>query len=321
MKKPLAPSNPWDDLIDLTNAQILYWGDAKKHVNKKLDDFKGNAVFRKIYDYLLAGGREAATPILHFSKPESGIVKFNGLCALRKLEISWFDDHGFPIQNYRADLTILDCGEVSIKWIHNRIRSEEPTELDNHPDCPAAWKSYKKGKIKPIDIWQKKIRSKDVQLPEKDSKEDIVLSQLVSLSPGQFEKVIVALFEQLDELVHHIHKTKPIGDGGFDFFGRFKMPRPLGYEIDFRGEVKRYSRNTAVDPKAVSRLVARLTRGEYGIFVTTSFFTENAQREVLDDRYPVHLISGVDLVNILKERQILKNGKISPDWLQEVIGE
>ncbi len=310
--------NPWDDIVDLSNAEILYWGDAKADPRKKIDDFKGNAVLRKIYDFILTGPRELVPPILHFSKPKKGIVKFNGLCVLDRLDISWFDDHGKPTRNYHAKLTVLDCEEVWVEWLHHRVVSESVITLDHHKRCPESWLKYKKGNKKPIDIWMKEVRSESQQMPQKNSDEDKILHQLIKLEPYDFEKAIVSLFQQMTEITHHVSHTRATGDGGFDFYGTFKLPRPLGYEIHFRGEVKRYSRSTAVDPKAVSRLVARLSRQEYGIFVTTSYFTIQAQKEVLSDGYPVHLISGADLVFILKHLRLISKGKIRADWLEAV---
>ena len=96
------------------------------------------------------------------------------------------------------------------------------------------------------------------------------------------------------------------------------MPQPLAYEIDFRGEVKRYARSTAVGPKDVSRLVARLGRGQYGLFVTTSYFTRQAQEEVFEDRYPARLFSGSDVVRIMRELRIAHGRNISGTWLSAV---
>ena len=59
-------------------------------------------------------------------------------------------------------------------------------------------------------------------------------------------------------------------------------------------------------------------RREYGIFVTTSYFTKQAQKEVLSDGYPVHLIAGADLVNILKHLRLLSDGVLRADWLESV---
>lgn len=51
-------------------------------------------------------------------------------------------------------------------------------------------------------------------------------------------------------------------------------------------------------PKFVARLVARLQRGEHGLFVTTSYYTKACQEEVFGDQYPVELISGGQLVGM-----------------------
>jgi len=55
---------------------------------------------------------------------------------------------------------------------------------------------------------------------------------------------------------------------------------------------------------------------EYGIFVTTSYFTTQAQREVLSDGYPVHLISGVDLIYMLKSLKKYLKGKSGKSGLR-----
>ena len=318
-EKTAGKLNPWDDVIDISKSEILYWGDAKSHDSKVLDDFKGNTVLRKIYDYILEGHTELVPPILHFSKPSKGFVRFSGLCVLNKLEISWFDDHGSPVRNYHAQLIILDCEKVSIEWLHSRVRCTLPAKLDCHQDCPKAWTDYKKGRKRPINIWTKQIRVESEQLPPPASKDSKVLEQLRILKPYDFEKVIVALFHELTDITHHVTGTSSTGDGGFDFYGTFILPRPIRYEIRFRGEVKRYSRTTPVDPKSVSRLVARLSRQKYGIFVTTSYFTKQAQKEVLSDGYPVHLISGIDLVYILKHQRLLTQGLIKKEWLDIVL--
>ncbi len=318
-EKTSGQLNPWDDIIDLSYAEIFYWGDAKSHDNKSIDDFSGNSFLRRIYDYILEGNTDLIPPILHFSKPSKGIVKFNGLCVLNKLDISWFDDHGSPVRNYHANLTILDCEEVHVDWLHSRVSKNDPKNIDSHEKCPDAWIDYKKGRKRPIDIWINRIRSEADQLPSPKSIDSKVLEQLLTLKPYEFERVIVSLFQELSDITHHISGTKATGDGGFDFFGTFRLPRPIGYEIRFRGEVKRYARSTAVDPKSVSRLVARLSRQEYGIFLTTSYFTKQAQREVLSDGYPVHLISGVDLIFMFKHLRLLSQGKIKQEWLEAVL--
>jgi restriction endonuclease Mrr len=43
--------------------------------------------------------------------------------------------------------------------------------------------------------------------------------------------------------------------------------------------------------------VARLRRGWIGVFVTTGSFSKQAQVEVVDDQYPLILISGKELAS------------------------
>jgi restriction endonuclease Mrr len=166
-------------------------------------------------------------------------------------------------------------------------------------------------------VWAPRVRSRDAQLPPESSGDARILDQLATMDPIQFESAVVSLFQEL-EVVHRVTQTRPSGDGGFDFFGAFTLPPPLEYEIDFRGEVKKYQRRTGVGAKDVSRLVARLGRGQYGLFVTTSYFSPQAQMEVLEDRYPTALFAGVDVVRLLKELGAARAGSLSERWLSAV---
>ncbi len=308
-----GPKNPWEDVVDYSAGEIIYWGDAKADENRRHNEFLGNRTLEKIFHAYLDGKRHILPPILHFSKPKKGYVKFSGLCALDRLELSWFDDHGKPVRNYRAHLTILDEDVVPLSWIHHRVRATSIDEANKN--SPAVWSMYTKGNVKKIDLWKGQVRSVEDQLPGEGTDEAEVLQSLAQLHPTRFEAAIVSMFRSMTSLVHTVNRTTPTSDGGFDFFGEFVMPRPLSYRISFRGEVKRYARRTAVGPGDVSRLVARLGRGEYGLFVTTSYFTKAAQLEVLADAYPVKLIAGIDLVNFLKELRLMSGKELRPSWL------
>jgi hypothetical protein len=255
-------------------------------------------------------------PILHFSKKRTGVLEFNGLCVLDRLELTWFEDHGHPVRNYRAHLTILDEEFVEVAWLHSRMRASAASDLTGRG--PATWRRYQDGVVDRLRVWAPRVRSTRLQLPETGSSDAKLLGHLVQLTPTEFEAAVVALFREIAEVRHDITRTKPTGDGGFDFFGSFTLPPPIQYEIPFLGEAKRYARSTAVGPKDVSRLVARLGRGQYGIFVTTSFFTKQAQEEVFEDRYPTELVAGADLVRIMREMRIAQGSEIRPSWLRSV---
>ena len=67
--------------------------------------------------------------------------------------------------------------------------------------------------------------------------------------------------------------------------------------------------------------MARLKRGWIGAYVTTSFFSEPLQREIMEDQYPLLMINGLELareVLILLERSGLAN---LADYLRQLDAE
>jgi hypothetical protein len=306
--------NPWDDIVDYNSSTIYYWGDAKFDKEKHYQDFVGNQRLIQTWNLILENKLDLVPPILHFSKPKSGFVKFTGLCVLTDLKHSWFDHEGEPVKNLKAELRILDQEEVDVAWLHRRAKCEDLSILNK--DCPDVWRQYIKGKTIKLDLHKKHIKKKTQQLPASGSDDESVLKQLSSLPAHIFEVAVVELFRQLPHVNHNITRTRFVKDDGFDFYGEFSIPFPLAYSIEFLGEVKRHK--SSIGPEYVSRLVARLGRGQYGIFVTTSYYTEQAQREVLEDEYPVRLYSGIDLVNFLRELRLIRNNRIKEDWLNSL---
>jgi restriction endonuclease Mrr len=233
------------------------------------------------------------------------------------MDLTWFEDGGRPIRNYRYSLSILDEEMVSVDWLRTRVFAETPAERDG--GAPTAWRQYIAGRTLRRQVWKAQVRSTQQQMPLVDSDDANILAQLQSLSPLNFEKVIVGLFREMRTLEHTITQTRYVNDKGFDFFGVFTMPLPVSYEIPFRGEAKRYGPKNGVGVGEVSRLVARLKRGEYGIFVTTSYYTQQAQEEVLEDAYPIRLFSGIDLVAFLRELKLVGRRHIKAEWLSALI--
>jgi hypothetical protein len=88
--------------------------------------------------------------------------------------------------------------------------------------------------------------------------------------------------------------TKRAGDGGIDFVSRLDIGVGSGsLKLVVLGQAK------CVSPSApptsgldLARTVSRLDRGWVGAFVTTGFFSEQAQREVLTDRFPLLMLNG-----------------------------
>lgn len=305
-----AMHNPWDDLVNHHLGTIRYWGDAKHHPTMRIDDFSGNKNLRKAIDE----PRRSQRPfILHFTKKRKGWVTFNGLCVLDSLDLGWFQDKQRPVQNYRATLTILNCEYVNAQWLADwRVKESLTERLDLAPE---AWNEYIRiGKITPMRAWDTKILSKNRQLPLTNSLEEQAIDRLMKVPAFEFEKLVTELIEGVGgELVRDLEKTRDRKDGGFDFVGTFVLPEPFGYEIRFKGEVKRHK--NSISPDQVSRLVARLGRGEYGVYVTTSFFTRQAQSEIYEMNYPVSLVYANKLIEMIKHTTHWTGNGIDEAWL------
>jgi HJR/Mrr/RecB family endonuclease len=307
----VATYNPWDDVIDPLQGRIWYWGDAKGHPTKTRDDWDGNRYLQHIW---LAVNEERWTdvpPILHFSKLQKGYVKFNGVAVLTELKDSWMEERGMRVRNYRAGLDVLPIQRVPLSWLESRVAGLEH-------DIPSEWRRYATtGDHGRLVVYAKRIRTKEEQLPDATSAASAVLAELAQLDPFHFERLVVKAF-QSTEISHAIEGTRKTRDGGFDFFGSFRLPPPLSYTIPLKGEVKRYELDgSGVGPKDVARLVARLQRGEHGVFVTTSYFTKQAQEEVHADGYPVELIAGGRFTGLLQQIGATRKGQLRPEWLDE----
>jgi hypothetical protein len=319
-KKNTTTRIPWEDIIDLNEGLITYWGDAKweksKSIQKKYDLWAGNKLLKQLHELVLSGEFIRIPPILHFTRISENSKKycqFNGLCALNDLQLCWMESCGKRVLNYKATLSILNANEVDMDWLHDR-RSLGLNDSSKADNIPTVWNKYAKTGIKErLDVHQSLVKSRENQLPKAGTSDAKILHELFSLTPRKFEFAIVSILEQLPNIHQQIETTRQTADGGFDFLGHFKLPEPMPYIINIKGEVKRYSRVNGVPPKDVSRLVARLRRNEFGIFATTSYFTSQAQREVINDEYPVHLIAGIDLVDIIKTLGLLKNNSFK-EW-------
>lgn len=309
--------NPWDDVVDEISGNIHYWGDAKFSSRKRAyNQFTGNSRLEAANNFRLAGRLPEMPPFLHFSRKRTGWLTFNGLCALSDLRHEWFEDKGKPVKNLRALLSILDVEEVPVDWLNSRVVSDDPSKVDRL-HAPKSWLKARSGRIERRHVWASRIRREVDQIPVPGSEDAAILEEVMSLSPSEFEAFTVALVGKLPEIMpgleHKVTRTRLTGDHGVDFFGMFRLPYPISYEIDFVGEAKRY--RGAITADQVSRLVARLGRGQYGLYFTTSFFREQAQREIQADRYPVRLFSGQDIVNILRAGGCISGGSIRQDWL------
>ena len=90
--------------------------------------------------------------------------------------------------------------------------------------------------------------------------------------------------------------TRGTGDGGVDFVGRLDIGSGFSkVKIIVLGQAKCENPDRPTNGVHISRTVSRLKRGWIGAYVTTSFFSEPMQREIIEDQYPLLTINGAEL--------------------------
>ena len=120
----------------------------------------------------------------------------------------------------------------------------------------------------------------------------------------------------MDSNVIECDLTRPWVDGGRDACGKYRVGNKNNFiSVDFAMEVKRHSMNTLVGVKDTSRLIARLRYRQFGIVITTSYVGKQAYQEIKEDRHPVVIICGKDIVGILKNNGYGTKSQVKK-WLE-----
>ncbi|MCY4218418.1 MAG: HTH domain-containing protein [Gammaproteobacteria bacterium] len=126
-----------------------------------------------------------------------------------------------------------------------------------------------------------------------------LLSQLMDLSPAQFEELVGQLLAEMG--FESIEVTKYGGDGGIDVRGTLLISNVV--RIKMAVQVKRWKNN--IPSPAVQQVRGSLGVHEQGLIITTSDFSTGAKNEAIkSDKTPVSLMSGEELVTLLMEYNI-----------------
>ncbi|HVU56081.1 MAG TPA: restriction endonuclease [Puia sp.] len=317
----------WPDDIDKENGIYTYYGDNKKpgfdlHKTPRY----GNLLLRDMFEKSHGSktDRIEVPPVLVFSGiGEWRDVRFLGLAvpggenfnANSDLVAVWRLKEGKRFQNYQAKFTILDVGEVSMKWL-NDVKQGHPLS----PACPAAWRLWvETGRYRPLKAPRTlEFRKKEEQLPgdEKGLKQIKLIHKHFEAEPFRFEACAAKLAEMMLPNIVSIDLTRPTMDGGRDAIGKFRIGEgPSAILVDFALEAKCYNLSTGVTVKDVSRLISRLRHRQFGILVTTSYLAQQAYQEIKEDEHPIVIISAIDIVYLLKSAGQTREADLL-NWLQ-----
>lgn len=300
----------WPDYLDVQTGQFTYFGDNKTpgydlHGTSR----KGNIIFRDSFGAYHSGKRDRVPPFFIFTKGDEGRdVVFKGLAVpgspglapTEDLIAIWKSRSGQRFQNYQAVFTVLDVPVMPRAWITD-IRDGN-TLTGN---CPGPWKGWVQHSIYTPLRAEKAIvyRKKEEQLRLNPAETRLIqaIYEHFMGRPHDFERCAAELVKLMDTNVVSCDVTRPWKDGGRDAVGKYRIGLEDNLiEVDFALEAKCYSLTHGAGIRDTSRLISRLKYRQFGIFVTTSYISLSAYKELIEDQHPVIVVCALDIVNILK---------------------
>ena len=335
---------PWTDVIRPDEGYAWYFGDNK---TPGIDPSQSLGNKRLLQAMEMHGSsdlrvREMAPPVILLTThgeggAGKGYKRFEGLAVVTHAEqvLQRSPKSGQTFRNFRFELQILDLKDnnerLSISWINAR-RDPEGSLASQLTHAPAPWREFvRKGPaILPRlrrDVIRDSTRPSADQLPAPGSVLQKVLDGTLDFFDDrkhQFEPVAARIVEKVFEEQGLIYKTefltKRSGDGGYDFVGRLDIDPRGGFASSKQvliGQAK-CERRMGTSGKDVARLAARLHRGWYGAYVTTTFFTPATQQEIMTDRLPLLMVPGARVAAIIRDD--LDRSRLSlSDYLSLVI--
>jgi len=317
-----SEATPWQDVFDIDNGHIRYYGDNKTP-GKDPITASGNQILIDAFEtYNNIDKRFQSTPLIFYKtvsrkNKAKGFVEFNGFGIINGVElITQYDrklDRTFS--NFAFNFHVFSLKdeheEFDWRWINdrrnNRLSNEETLRY-----APASWKEWIKNGNKVLEKNRRRVSklltfSSSEQKPQSGSKEERVLKQVYQYYSGRksrFEALASIITAKIirDEGSNYFEGwiTPSTSDGGADFYGRIEVGSGFGKaKLILLGQAKCEGLNTPTGGNHVARTVARLRRGWVGVYVTTSFFSEAVQREIIEDEYPIMLINGNKLAETL----------------------
>ena len=219
------------------------------------------------------------------------------------------------------------------QWINLR-RDKNLSIEETLKKAPSSWKKWIKLGNESIDSLRRNVFKLNVlpsseQKPEEGSKELKTLKEIYDFydkNKLRFENLASIVTGYLIKKSAKNYKagwiTKGSGDSGIDFIGRMDIGTGFGSaKLIVLGQAKCESLNSPTGGNHIARTVAKLKRGWLGVYVTTSYFSDPAQIEILEDKYPLLLINGKKLAELVNEIVIEKSYKNVTEYLEKVNSE
>jgi hypothetical protein len=308
---------PWEDFYDVDNGHIRYFGDNKEPGKDPATALGNKALleaFRLSHSHS-AEERSLTPPILFFKRAvvngvAKGYPQFHGLGIINSVELvtQWDNKLERTFTNYAFDFTVLciaaEHEEFEWDWINSRRKKEFSLPITNKAS-PKSWRQWLVEGSNSLNKLRRRVSKLSLektvnQKPIPGSELDRVLNEIYiyyANKKHRFEALAEVIAARVIDREYGIYQkgwvTQGSSDGGADFIGKVTLGSGFSkVELIVLGQAKCEGLNTPTGGNHIARTVARLKRGWLGVYVTTSYFSDSVQREVIEDKYPIILIHG-----------------------------
>jgi hypothetical protein len=335
--------NPWQDQIDADHGVARYFGDAKSAGNPSLAT--GNKLLLSEYEKHLSGDaleRAKATPLIIFEGTKvdgriKGNKKFSGLAVIERAElVTQYNPKIGYFTNYVFQFAILSLTpedeELDWRWINDRRNPDLPLDATLEY-APKSWLRWIKLGNEGVELVRRqvstlRVKKPESQKPKNGSAEAKALNEIYDFYSNESSK---HRFELLASLVvmdfvnsnggtyRYGWITRGSGDHGVDFVGKVEIGSGFSaVQVLVIGQAKCEIPSNPTNGKDLARTVARLKRGWIGAYVTTSYFSENSQKEIIEDEYPLIKINGLVMAQHAIRLRDAAGKKTLKEYLQSI---
>ena len=316
---------PWQDKYDPDRGYIRYYGDNKSSNTRA--ETNGNGKLLDLLNIYNSGEKKIrlseAVPIIFFERTtvdgrKKGNLIFQGYGVIERAElVTQYDTKsGEYFPNYLFHFCVFTMKEDNEGFDWNWIAKRCDTTLTNaqtNQFAPKAWKKWVDNGKEGIHLVRRTVASfdvikKDEQVPQEKTREYNRLLDIYHYYDDNKHKFEYLALEVTKKVIEENGAnctpgwiTKKSGDGGVDYVLRIDIGKQSlsGLRIIVLGQAKCTKPDVKTDGKDIARTVARLKRGWVGAFVTTSYFSVPLQQELNEDKYPIMLINGKKVAEIV----------------------
>lgn len=337
--------NPWRDVILPTEGIVYYNGDNRiadrsPGANPNTGGQSGNNKTEGLINLYKSHRREdrlKAPPVLVFEQVKihskiKGYRAFKGVGVIIHTHIrqQYEENTDRVFSNYLFEIALLQCpyNGLDWNWINDR-RNENLQIEETMRNAPPNWRKWVNEGDACINSIQQRILRYAISHPREQRKEmsaghENLLNKIIGhYKPNNKESKFEALAslaakEFFGARYERGWITPQTGDMGVDFIGRYdfhhpEIPPPPGSVLGSTsllviGQAKCRLLDKEEMAKDIARVASRLQRGHIGIFITTGTFKESVQQEVAQDEYPMVLVNGRQLTDLISS-YIIRTGK------------